>query len=213
MVDLPAPPIPAEADLRDFAFMPIDINRLFGSAFHARSTDAEWRAGVTLWLKSYHQVPAGSLPEDDIELCRLPPGRRSRAEGCCRSPCRADRVVSRRRLGACRCRLQADPLRHGGRSRGNAAMDRGVRNRDTAGAGAIPRAAAHCDRWHHALMVGPWPHRPGTLRALLTILKGACFVVCRPCERYGTLCPSDAQRPTRRSYRRAGWNHSSAPIH
>ena len=51
--------------------MPIDINRLFGSAFHARSTDAEWRAGVTLWLKSYHQVPAGSLPEDDVELCRL----------------------------------------------------------------------------------------------------------------------------------------------
>jgi len=28
-------------------------------------------------------------------------------------------------------------------------------------------------------MVGPWPHRPGTLRALLKILKGACFVICR----------------------------------
>src|SRR4051812_18750181 len=70
MCDL-VPPIPADADLRDFPFMPIDINRLFGSAFHARSTDAEWRAGVTLWLKSYHQVPAGSLPEDDVELCRL----------------------------------------------------------------------------------------------------------------------------------------------
>lgn len=68
---LPTPPVPAEADLRDFPFMPLDINRLFGSAFHARANDAEWRAGVSLWLKSYHQVPAGSLPEDDIELCRL----------------------------------------------------------------------------------------------------------------------------------------------
>ena len=38
----------------------IRINRLFGSSFHARASDAEWRAGVTLWLKSFHQVPAGS---------------------------------------------------------------------------------------------------------------------------------------------------------
>lgn len=36
-------------------------------------------------------------------------------------------------------------------------------------------------------MVGPWPHRLGTLGALLTILKGACFVVCRACERYAPL--------------------------
>ena len=71
MVELPDPPVPTDADLRDFQFMPIDIVRLFGSTFHARATDAEWRAGVTLWLKSYHQVPAGSLPDDDIELCRL----------------------------------------------------------------------------------------------------------------------------------------------
>src|SRR5271167_2479587 len=65
------PPVPIDADLRDFGFMPLDIVRLFGSTFHARATDAEWRAGVTLWLKSYHQMPAGSLPADDIELCRL----------------------------------------------------------------------------------------------------------------------------------------------
>jgi hypothetical protein len=44
---------------------------LFGSTFHARASDAEWRAGVTLWLKSWDQVPAGSLPADDIDLCRL----------------------------------------------------------------------------------------------------------------------------------------------
>ena len=65
------PLTPADCDLRDFAFMPMDIVRLFGSRFHAIASDSEWRAGVTLWLKSFHQVPSGSLPDDDIELCRL----------------------------------------------------------------------------------------------------------------------------------------------
>ncbi|MBV7428067.1 MULTISPECIES: DUF1376 domain-containing protein [unclassified Acidovorax] len=62
---------PADCDLRDFAFMPLDINRLFGSRFHAVSSDAVWRAGLTLWARSFHQVPAASLPNDDVELCRL----------------------------------------------------------------------------------------------------------------------------------------------
>jgi hypothetical protein len=51
--------------------MPLDITRLFASAFHAKANDAEWRAGLTLILKSWHQRPAGSLPDDDIALCRL----------------------------------------------------------------------------------------------------------------------------------------------
>ena len=71
MTDPIAPLVPAELDLRDFGFMPIDIVRLFGSEFHAQSDDAAWRAGVTLWLKSYHQVPAASLPDDDVALARL----------------------------------------------------------------------------------------------------------------------------------------------
>ena len=71
MGDLPDPLTPAECDLRNFGFMPIDIARLFGSRFHAIASDGEWRAGVTLWLKSFHQVPAGSLPTEDIELARL----------------------------------------------------------------------------------------------------------------------------------------------
>ena len=69
--DLPAPLVPADLDLRDFPFMPLDITRLFGSDFHAQSSDAEWRAGVTLWLRSYHQIPAGSLPDDEVALARL----------------------------------------------------------------------------------------------------------------------------------------------
>lgn len=71
MPDLPAPLTPAGCNLQDFPHTPILRSRLFGSSFHARSTDSEWRAGVTLWLKAWEQIPAGSLPDDDIELCRL----------------------------------------------------------------------------------------------------------------------------------------------
>ena len=65
------PFVPPSVDLKDFPFMPIDITRLFGSAFHAKSNDTVWRAGLTLWLKSYHQVPAASLPDEEEELTRL----------------------------------------------------------------------------------------------------------------------------------------------
>lgn len=77
---LPIPPtsnnlfppfVPADVDLRNFHSMPVEINRLFASDFHAHATDGEWRAGVTLWMKSFHQVPAGSLPADDVSLARL----------------------------------------------------------------------------------------------------------------------------------------------
>ncbi len=68
---LPNPLVPADVDLRDFRFTPMYRARLFGSEFHARTNDAEWRAGVTLWLKSQDQKPAGSLPDDDTQLCRL----------------------------------------------------------------------------------------------------------------------------------------------
>lgn len=69
--ELPPPLVPGDVDLRDFPFTPLFRARLFGSSFHARSTDAQWRAGVTLWLKSWDQVPAGTLPDDEIDLCRL----------------------------------------------------------------------------------------------------------------------------------------------
>lgn len=65
------PLVQAGVDLKDFPFTPIYRARLFGSVFHATVSDAGWRAGVTLWLKSWDQVPAGSLPKDEIALCRL----------------------------------------------------------------------------------------------------------------------------------------------
>ena len=46
-------------------------------------------------------------------------------------------------------------------------------------------------------MVGAWPHRPGTLRALITILKGSCHIICRACRRYAPLSADreDLDRP------------------
>lgn len=68
---LPAPLVPAEVDLRGLEYMPLFGNHLFGSEFNAAATDGEWRAAVTLWWAAWNQVPAGSLPGDDIALCRL----------------------------------------------------------------------------------------------------------------------------------------------
>ena len=68
---LPPPLVPCDADLQSFKDMPLNTVSLFSSEFHARSSDAEWRAGVTLWAKAWHQVPAGSLPNDDPTLARL----------------------------------------------------------------------------------------------------------------------------------------------
>lgn len=69
--NLPNPMTPRDCDLRDFAFMPLDVVRLFSSDFHATANDAEWRAGVTLWCRAWHQVPSGSLPDNDVALARL----------------------------------------------------------------------------------------------------------------------------------------------
>lgn len=71
MTDLPEPLVPSNVDLGGYGFMPLHGHRLFGSDFNARCNDAEWRAGVTLWWASWNQVPAGSLPDDDVVLCRL----------------------------------------------------------------------------------------------------------------------------------------------
>jgi uncharacterized protein YdaU (DUF1376 family) len=71
MNDLPAPLVDADVDLRDFAFMPLDVLRLRDSGLTAKATGDEFRAAVLLWCASWHQVPAGSLPDDDAELANL----------------------------------------------------------------------------------------------------------------------------------------------
>lgn len=68
MKDLPNPLTPADCDLRDFSYMPLDVLRLRDSDLAARTTGEEFRCAVLLWCASWHQVPAASLPDDDVNL-------------------------------------------------------------------------------------------------------------------------------------------------
>ncbi len=71
MTDLPLPPVPADADLQDFPFMPLHVARLRDSDLAAEeSPEACWYA-VLLWAASWHQLPAGSLPDNDVVLMKL----------------------------------------------------------------------------------------------------------------------------------------------
>jgi hypothetical protein len=73
MTDLPAPLTPADCDLQNFPKLMIDIPRLFGSSFNASASrnPLAWMIGHKLWYRSWHQVPAASLPDDDDQLCHL----------------------------------------------------------------------------------------------------------------------------------------------
>jgi hypothetical protein len=71
MNDLPAPLTPADCDLQDFAFMPLHVARLRDSDLAATAhPEACWYA-VLLWAAAWHQVPAASLPDDELVLTRL----------------------------------------------------------------------------------------------------------------------------------------------
>lgn len=62
---------PPDLDLRDFPYMPLDVVRLVDSDLTAIATGDEFKAAVLLWCKSWHQVPAASLPDDDRMLAHL----------------------------------------------------------------------------------------------------------------------------------------------
>ncbi|QBX37237.1 hypothetical protein E4M02_02510 [Brevundimonas sp. S30B] len=51
----------------------IDVPRLFASTFNATASrnPLAWMIGHKLWYRSWHQVPAGSLPADPDDLCHL----------------------------------------------------------------------------------------------------------------------------------------------
>lgn len=69
--DLPAPLVPAEVDLRDFQFMPLDVKRLRDSDLAAEEAPEACWAAVLLWCASWHQSPAASLPDNDRVLASL----------------------------------------------------------------------------------------------------------------------------------------------
>ena len=65
------PLTPPECDLRDYPWMPIDCTRLLTSETWILGSSDEKVAALTLWCKSWHQVPAGSLPSHDRMLAVL----------------------------------------------------------------------------------------------------------------------------------------------
>jgi hypothetical protein len=70
MIDLPDPLTPESCDLRNFAYMPLDVVRLRDSEI-AGGDHSGFHAAVLLWCASWHQIPAASLPNDDAKIARL----------------------------------------------------------------------------------------------------------------------------------------------
>ncbi|RKR46285.1 DUF1376 domain-containing protein [Paraburkholderia sp. BL17N1] len=71
MIELPSPLTPIDCNLQDFAFMPVDVKRMLSSETWILGTGDERAAAITLWLESWHQVPAASLPDNDRMLEHL----------------------------------------------------------------------------------------------------------------------------------------------
>lgn len=65
MTELPAPLTPADCDLRDFSYMPLEVARLRDSALVSSVTPECCFAAVLIWCASWHQIPAASVPDDD----------------------------------------------------------------------------------------------------------------------------------------------------
>jgi len=68
---LPQPLTPSTCDLRAMPHMPLDVTRLLNSDFIAQTDCHAFKAGMTLMLTSWQQVPAASLPADDKSLAWL----------------------------------------------------------------------------------------------------------------------------------------------
>lgn len=70
MTDRPEPLTPADCDLKDFPFMPLDVSRLRDSELASNETPEACWAAVLLWAASWHQVPAASIPDDDMWIAK-----------------------------------------------------------------------------------------------------------------------------------------------
>jgi hypothetical protein len=68
--ELPEPLTSADCDLQDFAFMPLDVGRLRDSDLAADETPEACWAAVLLWAASWHQVPAASIPDNDVWIAK-----------------------------------------------------------------------------------------------------------------------------------------------
>ncbi len=68
--ELPSPLVEPGTNLRDYKFMPIEIGRLQRSRawLIAKRTPELGFYMINLWMAAWHEVPAGSLEDDDIVL-------------------------------------------------------------------------------------------------------------------------------------------------
>lgn len=66
--DHPEPLVPADADVRGFKDMPLDVSRLVDSTVWISLTPVGQAASINLWMRAWNQVPAGSLPDNDRVL-------------------------------------------------------------------------------------------------------------------------------------------------
>lgn len=68
---LKKPPVPVEVDLRKIGRMQLDILALLSSETMAMCRGEKLHAALTLWIRAFHQVPAGSLPNDENVVMSL----------------------------------------------------------------------------------------------------------------------------------------------
>lgn len=61
----PAPLVPPEVDLRDFPRMGLDVARLKGSELVVNEPPEVCWAALMLWCAAWHEVPAGSVPNNE----------------------------------------------------------------------------------------------------------------------------------------------------
>ncbi|MFZ1680627.1 MAG: DUF1376 domain-containing protein [Rhizobiaceae bacterium] len=65
MSDLPEPLTPPDCDVRSLEGFDLNVERLMSSELVALATGEEFKAAIMLWCRSWKQVPAASLPDDD----------------------------------------------------------------------------------------------------------------------------------------------------
>jgi len=68
---LPSPLTPAECDLSGYDWFPLKHKRLTRSAWWIRASDRAKALNIDLWCAAYQEVPAASLPDDDVALSDL----------------------------------------------------------------------------------------------------------------------------------------------
>lgn len=71
MTELLTPPVPPDCDLQRYRRMPVDIVKLRQSGLQMECSPEEKWFAFELWMAAFHQVPAGSLPDEDAKLAYM----------------------------------------------------------------------------------------------------------------------------------------------